>query len=70
MNVCSSISTFILAQKSILRNRWKQSETTLKKIQPSMMTAVPRLLEKLYDKIYAKGADLSGIKKKIVLLGR
>jgi long-chain acyl-CoA synthetase len=29
------------------------------------MTAVPRLLEKLYDKIYAKGADLTGIKKKL-----
>ena len=27
------------------------------------MSVVPRLLEKLYDKIYAKGAELSGIKK-------
>ena len=27
------------------------------------MSAVPRLLEKVYDKIYAKGADLTGIKK-------
>ncbi|MCL4150022.1 UNVERIFIED_CONTAM: hypothetical protein GTU68_050654, partial [Idotea baltica] len=27
------------------------------------MTAVPRLYEKVYDKIIAKGADLSGIKK-------
>ena len=29
------------------------------------MSAVPRLLEKVYDKIYAKGADLTGIKKKL-----
>ena len=27
------------------------------------MSAVPRLLEKVYDKIYAKGANLKGIKK-------
>ena len=27
------------------------------------MTAVPRLLEKVYDKIYAKGNELNGIKK-------
>jgi long-chain acyl-CoA synthetase len=29
------------------------------------MTAVPRLLEKLYDKIYGKGQTLTGIKKKL-----
>ena len=29
------------------------------------MTAVPRLLEKVYDKIYAKGEELSGIKQKL-----
>ena len=29
------------------------------------MTAVPRLLEKVYDKIYARGADLDGVKKKL-----
>ncbi len=29
------------------------------------MSVVPRLLEKVYDKIYAKGADLTGIKKKL-----
>jgi long-chain acyl-CoA synthetase len=29
------------------------------------MTAVPRLLEKVYDKIYARGNELSGIKKKL-----
>ncbi|MFD2561362.1 AMP-dependent synthetase/ligase [Aquimarina rubra] len=37
----------------------------LKEIQPDMMTAVPRLLEKVYDKIIAKGADLTGVKKKL-----
>lgn len=37
----------------------------LKEVKPHVMTAVPRLYEKVYDKIYAKGEDLSGIKKKL-----
>jgi long-chain acyl-CoA synthetase len=31
-------------------------------VKPNV-TAVPRLLEKVYDKIYAKGTELTGIKK-------
>jgi len=34
-----------------------------KEVKPNLMSVVPRLLEKLFDKIYAKGDELSGIKK-------
>ena len=34
-----------------------------KEIKPNLMSVVPRLLEKVFDKIMAKGEDLSGIKK-------
>lgn len=37
----------------------------LKEVKPDMFTTVPRLLEKVYDKIMQKGAELTGIKKKL-----
>ncbi|MBN8704020.1 MAG: long-chain fatty acid--CoA ligase [Bacteroidetes bacterium] len=35
----------------------------LKEVKPHVFTTVPRLLEKVYDKIVAKGEDLTGIKR-------
>ena len=35
----------------------------IREVKPHMFTAVPRLIEKVYDKIIAKGQDLTGIKK-------
>jgi long-chain acyl-CoA synthetase len=35
----------------------------LKEVQPNLMTGVPRVLEKVYEKILAKGIQLKGIKR-------
>ncbi len=37
----------------------------LKEVQPHIFVTVPRLLEKVYDRIVAKGAELTGIKKSL-----
>jgi long-chain acyl-CoA synthetase len=37
----------------------------LKEVKPTMFTTVPRLLEKVYDRIMQKGNELTGIKKKL-----
>jgi len=37
----------------------------LKEVQPFAFSTVPRLLEKVYDKIVAKGHELTGIKRKL-----
>ena len=34
-------------------------------IKPNLMSVVPRLLEKVFNKIYAKGSELKGLKKKL-----
>ena len=37
----------------------------IKEVKPTVFSVVPRLLEKVYDKIYAKGAELTGVKRKL-----
>ncbi|MDI3318706.1 AMP-dependent synthetase/ligase [Pinibacter soli] len=37
----------------------------LQEVKPTLFTTVPRLLEKVYERIMQKGADLTGIKKKL-----
>ena len=37
----------------------------LKEVKPAMFVTVPRLLEKVYDRIMSKGAELTGVKKKL-----
>ena len=37
----------------------------LKEVKPQIFVTVPRLLEKVYDRIMHKGAELTGVKKKL-----
>lgn len=37
----------------------------IREVQPHVFTAVPRVLEKVYDRIVGKGEELSGIKRKL-----
>ena len=37
----------------------------LKEVKPALFTTVPRLLEKVYERIMLKGAELTGIKKRL-----
>ncbi|HET8854915.1 MAG TPA: AMP-dependent synthetase/ligase [Salinimicrobium sp.] len=37
----------------------------LKDVKPHVISAVPRVLEKVYDKIIAKGTELTGVKRKL-----
>jgi long-chain acyl-CoA synthetase len=43
----------------------EQLGDTIREIQPHFLAVVPRLLEKIYDKIIAKGSLLTGIKKNL-----
>ncbi|MEY3726848.1 MAG: hypothetical protein RL098_305, partial [Bacteroidota bacterium] len=35
----------------------------IREVQPDVFSAVPRLIEKVFDKIMAKGEDLTGVKR-------
>jgi long-chain acyl-CoA synthetase len=37
----------------------------LKEVKPHLFTTVPRLLEKVYDRIMSKGMELTGVKRKL-----
>lgn len=37
----------------------------IREVKPNIFTTVPRLLEKVYDRIMAKGSELTGVKKKL-----
>lgn len=37
----------------------------IREVQPDVFTAVPRLIEKVFDKIMAKGDELKGVKRKL-----
>lgn len=37
----------------------------IKEVKPDVFTAVPRLIEKVFDKIIAKGEELTGMKRKL-----
>ncbi len=41
----------------------EQIGDNIREVKPQLFTAVPRLIEKVYDKIIAKGQELTGIKK-------
>jgi long-chain acyl-CoA synthetase len=40
-------------------------EGAIKDVKPHFFTSVPRLLEKVYEKIYNKGLELTGVKKNL-----
>jgi long-chain acyl-CoA synthetase len=56
--ICSGISIYYAESLETIGEN-------LKEIKPNLFTTVPRLLEKVYEKIMAKGSELKGIKRKL-----
>jgi long-chain acyl-CoA synthetase len=60
--------TYMMMYRSISIYYAESMETigdNLKEVQPDFFSSVPRLLEKVFDKIVAKGHEQTGIKKKL-----
>jgi long-chain acyl-CoA synthetase len=56
MYICSGISIYYAESLDTIAEN-------LKEIKPDVFCTVPRLLEKVYEKIMSKGAELTGIKR-------
>jgi long-chain acyl-CoA synthetase len=58
MYICAGISIYHAESMDTIAEN-------LKEIKPDVFCTVPRLLEKVYEKIMSKGAELTGIKRKL-----
>lgn len=56
--ICSGISIYYAESLDTIAEN-------LREIQPNVFCTVPRLLEKVYEKIMAKGTELTGIKRRL-----
>jgi long-chain acyl-CoA synthetase len=64
--VCSYAYMYVGAQVTFTGvDNLGGDEGDLKAVKPHFFTTVPRLLEKVYEKIYNKGLELKGLKRKI-----
>ncbi len=62
--VCSYAYMYVGAQVTFTGvDNLGGDEGDLKAVQPHFFTTVPRLLEKVYEKIYNKGLELTGLKR-------
>lgn len=65
-HIFEKMVTYIFLRTGIAIYYAESMETisdNLKEVKPAVFTTVPRLLEKVYEKIMAKGQELTGIKK-------
>ncbi len=56
--ICSGISIYYAESMDTIAEN-------IKEVKPTLFTTVPRLLEKVYERIMSKGKELSGVKKKL-----